>query len=390
MLVPSAYKAGYEKARTLDPDLACRYVAHTMVGDPDADAVVAAFAEVGAGEASRLIQAAMDRNESTLRDAPQALLDLLCRLEAPPEWADTAEFLPGIRMFHRNSQLVLAAFVGAVLVEGFSTNICKSFFLTGRLHEQGIRRLKQNNRHMLEIFLPGGLDRDGDGWKLTVRIRLAHAQVRRLLAASDAWDTEAWGVPLSSAHMGLAITAFSARLVKHMRRLGAVFNDDEKAGFIAVWRYSGHLMGIPETLLFRDEAEALRLFEIGRLCEPEPEEESIVMANALINSAPLVIGVTEKEARRSMAKYVYGVSRALIGNALADQLRYPKRSSFGVLPWFKLQRRYEYALGQMFPKIRQRQKLDRFTSLLEASMYDGGGISYFLPDHVNTEESSWW
>ena len=32
---------------------------------------------------------------------------------------------------------------------------------------------------------------------------------------------------------------------------------------MAVWRYSGHLMGIPETILFRDADEALRLYDIG-------------------------------------------------------------------------------------------------------------------------------
>ena len=156
MRIPSAYISGYERARALDPDLARDYVAHTMIGDPDADAAMAALTDVAADEAGRLIRAAMDRDEDGLRDAPQALLDLFHKLETPPDWADPAGFAPGVRMFHRNSPLVLAAFVGAVLVEGFSTNICKSFFMTGRLHEQGIRRLKQNNRHMLEIFLPGG------------------------------------------------------------------------------------------------------------------------------------------------------------------------------------------------------------------------------------------
>lgn len=43
----------------------------------------------------------------------------------------------------------------------------------------------QNNRHMVEIFLPGGLYREGDGWKLSVRIRIIHAQMRYLLNQSE-------------------------------------------------------------------------------------------------------------------------------------------------------------------------------------------------------------
>ena len=51
--------------------------------------------------------------------------------------------------------MVLVGFVAGVLIEGFTTNIAKSFFITGRVRDQGIRRLKQNNRHMMDIFLPG-------------------------------------------------------------------------------------------------------------------------------------------------------------------------------------------------------------------------------------------
>ena len=32
---------------------------------------------------------------------------------------------------------------------------------------------------------------------------------------------------------------------------------------MAVWRYLGDLIGIPKTIPFRDEQEALRFFEIG-------------------------------------------------------------------------------------------------------------------------------
>ena len=104
----------------------------------------------------------------------------------------------------------------------------------------------------MEIFLPGGLYRDGDGWKLSVRIRIVHARLRHLLNNSEDWDTEAWGMPLSAAHLGYAISAFSARLLKHMKTLGAGYNAEEYASFMTVWRYTGHLMGIPETILFRD------------------------------------------------------------------------------------------------------------------------------------------
>ena len=331
-----------------------------------------------------------DQGEEALRDAPASMRKFFEEAAMPPEWLDYSAFAPSVRMFHRNSSVILAAFVAGVLIEGFTTNIAKSFFVTGRVRDQGVRRLGQNNRHMMEIFFPGGLDRYGDGWKLSVRIRIVHARVQHLLNNSEEWDAEAWGAPISMAHLGYAISAFSARLLKHMKTLGAVYNDEKRASVMAVWRYSGYLMGIPETILFRDEDEALRLYDIGLMCEPDSPIESVVMAHSLINSASLIAGMTDPEARRKLARYVYKISRGLIGQDVAKELMYPDYASFGAVGWFKCQQRYGGILGKLFRGRARSDNYTRFTFLLHASAYDDTGISYRLPDHVYSEESKKW
>ena len=45
--------------------------------------------------------------------------------------ASNSSLAPGIEMFHRNSTTFLLAFVTGVLLEGFTTNIAKSFHITG-------------------------------------------------------------------------------------------------------------------------------------------------------------------------------------------------------------------------------------------------------------------
>ena len=151
--IPSCYIPGYAQARALNPEMAGNYIAHTQIGDPDADAVIEQVASLGRGTSARLFKLGLNtedpkEREQVLRDAPSALRDFLRKLDTPPDWVDLSAYNPGIHMFHRNSSLVLGAFVGGVLVEGFSTNISKSFFITGRVREHGVRRLRQNNRHM--------------------------------------------------------------------------------------------------------------------------------------------------------------------------------------------------------------------------------------------------
>ncbi len=389
--MPSDYVESYERARAVDPTRARNYIVHTMVGDPVCDEMMAQLDSVPLREADALLRACVENPDApVLRDAPAAVLAFVEDLEIVPDWVDHGAFGGGVRAFHRDSSACLAAMLGGVLVEGFSTTIAKSFFITGRLRDQGVRRLRQNNRHMIEIFLPGGLETRGDGWRLSVRIRLVHAKVRQLFNASDEWDASAAGEPLSAAQVGYALTSFSARMLQHMKGLGASYDDAERDSFMAVWRYSGHLMGIPESILYRDYHDALELFRVGGLCEPDPGMESIALANSLVNSAPVVAGITDPDARRKLAKYIFVVSRAMIGNEMADRLQYPPGRTFGVLPWFRLQRRYHHFMKRYLPRLTSESSFSAFNTLLEVSALQELGIDYKLPDHVYAEQSRWW
>ena len=389
--VPVDYRPGYEKACQIDPVLAGNYIAHTQIGDPPADALVEALTPLGGAEFHRLITGAMNQAPGVFDQAPQELREFFDLVESETSEFAHLDFGPGIRRFHANSDIILEGLVGGSLVEGFSTNISRSFVITGRLREQGVRRLRQNNRHVLEIFMPGGLQMYRDGWKLSVRLRLVHAQVRHLLNDDhDDWDTESWGSPLSSAHMGFAACAFSARSLKHARALGVRFTNEESESYMNVWLSTMKLMGIPKTLLPRNEAEALWLFEIGSICEPPPDFESIIMANSLINAAPAVLGVTDEKERKELLKLGYSVSRALVGNDLADELKYPKSGTKFLLMGARAQTRLKYLFDWLLPGWGRRRRFNSFVNMMSASAYDPSGISYRMPDHVYSEKSARW
>ncbi len=387
IVLPTDYRINAERALSYDPVSASNYLRHTLIGDPELDTLMKDMSSVPGDQVARFLQAGMNEDEDTLRSAPEALRDFFLSSRTDPPWLDREAFIPGIRAFHRDSGMILAGFVTGVLVDGFTTYIAKSFVLTGRIFDRGIRRLQQNNRHFLEVFFPGGLERQGDGWKLSVRIRFIQAQLRNLIGAADDWDTEAWGLPISAAHTGYAASCFSARTIRHAEALGVRFTQEERDSIMAIWRYTAWLMGIPESILFTDETEALHLHKVASMCEPPISDESIIMANALINSAPLVAGVTEPDQRSAMAeKQIFPLSRALIGDEMADQLRFPKSKTHAVLFQFKWLQRWQ----RMMAKINRRLESDSFSQLLAISAYDDAGISYKVPDHKYSERSSQW
>ena len=198
--------------------------------------------------------------------------------------------------------------------------ISKAFYTTGRVTTpHGLRRIRQNTRHFIEIMLPGALERQGDGWKLSVRIRLVHARVRRLVRTSGNWDEAVYGVPLSAARMGLAAANFSATMLHQAERLGARLDAEARASFMQIWRYASWLIGTPEALLFEgDEAETNELYRIAGVCEPPPGEEATAIANAMVTALPHVAGLAEPAAQQAMVAHTYRVCRALLGHQLAD------------------------------------------------------------------------
>ena len=195
MRIPTDYMAGFEATRGQDAAEADNYLRHTTVGDPLADAAARALSELPPGEYERIIHAGMDDLHDVLHSGPPEVAAFFNETARTPEWVDLNGHSAGTRLFFRHSNIVLGAMLAGVLVEGFSTNIANSFLITGRLQDQGVRRLQRNNQHLIEIFMPGGMARNGDGWKLSVRLRLVHARARYLLARSPDWDHEAWGHP---------------------------------------------------------------------------------------------------------------------------------------------------------------------------------------------------
>ena len=389
--IPACYVDGYKAARALDPDLAERYIRYTTLGDPLADQAVEQLAVVVEPQhVHQTIGRTVDRYYDPPRDTPEALRELIESSAIVPDWFDPAIAMKATRAFLRNSDMVLGALVGGAIVEGFSTLISKSFRIRSRIILNGVRRLKQNTLQLTEQFMPGGQEPGGDAWKLSLRIRLVHAQARMLLRQSDEWDTPEHGTPLSTAHMLLGAAAFSGRLMHHVARLGGDFSREEQEAYVHVWRYTGLVMGIPEAIMFHDHPSACRIFQIAAMCEPPPDDDAIIMANSIINSAPILLGFTETEERRKMAAFIYQVSRELIGNDLADSFRFPESRLVKQIPLLFIRNRAEKLVMKAFPRLLANRSIKRFNALLDASDLGETGHSYALPTTLHDEDSQQW
>ena len=116
--------------------------------------------------------------------------------------------------------------------------------------------------------------------------------------------------------------------------------------------------------------------------------ESVIMANAPINSALIVDVIADPTVRRGVVKHIYQESRAMIGKEMADQLRFPPSGVLGVLAYFRRQSRYYRLLDGLFPnRPNPNSHFNNLTQFPGVFAFGDAGISYKMPDHVYDEQS---
>ncbi len=388
LVIPTLYREPYERTRSRNPELADNYLRHVMLGDPELDLVLEELADLDPPSLHRFIAAGIEQKRDQLKKAPQCLRMFFAAVDTnTPAWMNHNTFVPANRAFFQKANMILVAFVTGSLIEGFSTLISRSFWLTGRVGSRDSkRRLGQNNRHILDIFYPGGLQRENEGFKLSCRIRFVHARVRQHLAADpEAWNIDELGIPLSAANMGLAITIFSARLLYFCRKLGVRFTKDEQQGVMDVFRYSGYVMGIPESILYRSRAEAEALYRIGMACEPIHETSAQAVANGFIGAIPMVANVKDPKEGEKLVRLAYSISRSLIGSKMADKLGFPRLGGILEVIAFHLNNYYDRYFRRSL-----KLKFSNLSVMLDVSEFGDGAISYQLPTRSTNQESDKW
>jgi hypothetical protein len=320
--LPSCY-TNLEIARQRHGARADKYVALLWQADPLADAAVEAFAGIPEEEWRQMLQIALDRGIDAVPSPPEALRALFAQLDRVPFWVDQEQCNLGGATFLR-CRLAFAALAMSSLPLIYSWPAGnKPLALSGHLVHRASQRLKDTTRYVFSICQPNGLDRFSDGFKMTVRVRLIHAQVRRLLRQSGQWRDEQWGAPINQCHMAGTNLLFSVGVLDGLTRIGYLFKPAEREALIHLWRYAGYLLGVENELLVAGEWEGHRLLDLIFTFEPKPDNDSRALVNALMQTSFEYVR-SFKAARPCNMNLCYGISRVLIGDARADALDFPR------------------------------------------------------------------
>ena len=308
-------------------DDALAYAGFQFAGDPLADAV--AEAVMADPRVRQQLDIALEEGIRAVPDAPECLRTLFSQVDALPRWVDYDRMNLGGQTYRRMGMLAVAVLSSWALMNGYhSAAAVKPLAFTGQLGERAPRRLAETGRYITEVVQPDAMGRFESGFKLAVRVRVMHAQVRVMIRRSGKWDDEALGVPINQADMLGTLIEFSLLVLEGGRQLGFHFTDDEAEALVHLWRYNGHVQGVDAALLdhLETEAKGVRMAKLLRLVQAGPDDDSIALAQAL-RAVPMQIANTRTErlVARFRTRMHDGLTWAFNGNEIAADLQIPNR-----------------------------------------------------------------
>ncbi len=316
------------RARARMGDRVVRLASFLTQVDPLADAVIESIESLPRGEGWRFVEEASARGIAAVPRAPESIRALFAQIEQIPIWADWKTIDHGGELLLRSGILGGIVLGTKSLVHGYASPAGnKPLVLTGRLEQQALRRLNETARFVQAVSRPRGMRPGADGWQIAVRVRLIHAQVRRMILKSGRWRPELWGAPVNQHDMAGTSLLFSLSVIVGLEALGVRIEREEAERYIQLWRFVGHVLGVDPELNPASMYDATRLAEMISALQGPPDEDSRHLTRALLESSRAGV-TTRAEARNADRRVAFSraMCRHLIGEELADALAVPRSS----------------------------------------------------------------
>lgn len=315
-----------EAARERHGTTVDRYLAYLQAGDPLMDALVEYHAARSPERDYLELCQAIDRGIESIEDPPPPLTRLFEELDHVPFWVDWDRLRIASRKIIRNGLLTSLSFATYALPHIYLATANKPLGITRHLFDEAAQRYARTSRFVTDVFMPDGLMRHADGFRLVVLVRHAHARMRRGLLASGVWDPEHYETPINQAHVAVSAVFFSLFVVHGLQRLGVRFSAQEMESVILTWRYVSFILGVDPELIGTSEQDAERLVAISRSLELDADDLSRRLLRSTIESGPRFLGIEQRRMAKPMIHFTWQLVRRMLGDTLADALDVPRQT----------------------------------------------------------------
>lgn len=300
-------------------------------GDEPMDRVVEWMFASGPRQSKQMFEQALESGIETVPDAPAPLRDFFARVDTRPEWVDMGMVNKGALAVNAMGDTLHyiardVALMGGYLLSGLN----QPLVMTGALSKGTGRRFAETMSWATDIYAPKSMERFGQGFKSTIRVRMIHALVRRNLQKNPEWDFERHALPINQTDMLGTILA-TVVIALGARALGVPVSRKEESWVLHHGRYVAWLIGVKEEWGFTTSGEAVQLLLHSASTQPRGEETSRIMAQSLA-AEPLSRRYSNLQALRRRYEYAkhLSISRLFLRKDTLEQLGVSSR----IPPWY--------------------------------------------------------
>ena len=354
--IPSRY-VNVDAARTVHGSRVDELGPYLLRGDRIADAAVKSLYERferSPDLRTSMLDAVLERGNAARVGAPPDVRNLVEQIESVPDWVDWRKINLAGAVYRRCGMTggMLLGCCGLPLIYA-SPCANKTLIFSGKLVHRAPRRLSETARFVEASCLPDGMKPRNPGWKITVKVRVMHAEMRQAGSFSKAtvWKHADWGTPVNQLDTISTNLRFSIGLLDHMRSVGFRFTKEEGEAVMMLWRYSGYLLGIEPELLCATEDSGRRTAHLLDTTEMPPDQDSVKLTRALMETAlpKLLQSNRDRPPARPrwisrcvplwisrrwsswisrylplwITRYLYGLSHGILGKRHSEALEFP-------------------------------------------------------------------
>ncbi|GAC69638.1 oxygenase MpaB family protein [Gordonia soli] len=218
--------------------------------------------------------------------APAALREFFRHVEDTPDWVDRELCERGAGVYRRlgqnaNDVLLQLSLIGGYRFGGPADLLVATGGLTG---STAMRRLGETQTWGIAVGRPGGMERSGEGWRLTVHVRLMHALVNESFERNGRWDHEHWGLPINQSDLAATLSLFSGTLLMGVRALGVPVSQEDSRAMMHLWKYVGWLIGVDDDWLFDAERDQHQLSYAILLSQSDVTPAGAALTTAIVEA----------------------------------------------------------------------------------------------------------
>ncbi|MGV9339824.1 oxygenase MpaB family protein [Streptomyces sp. NPDC003688] len=229
--------------------------------DEPGAALVRAMRKDGTAKTERVTMAqfrtALDEGVQSVPDAPAALLRFFAVVDEVPDWVDFDLLERGAAVVRRMGRTATDVLLQLSLIGGYRYGGPADLLVaTGGLSgSNAMRRLGETETWTRAVVEPGGMRRDGEGFRLTVHVRAMHALINDRFETNGRWEMDRWGLPINQSDQAGTLGLFNSTLLLGARFLGRHVSAEDSLAVMHLWKYVGLLLGVNEDWLFDTERE---------------------------------------------------------------------------------------------------------------------------------------